>query len=70
MAERRAASRGDPRSGPGDAYEALAIARLRLMIAHGERRRAHCDFAEAIRRIETGAARASPSIMGVGFSNA
>jgi hypothetical protein len=41
-----------------DISEAVAIARLRMMIARSEARKAQWDFAEAIHRLESSAARA------------
>ncbi|HXZ14363.1 MAG TPA: hypothetical protein VEH77_00010 [Roseiarcus sp.] len=41
-----------------DGCDAFAIARLRTMIARSEARKERQDFAEAIRRLEIGAARA------------
>ena len=52
------AARKAPSLAAFDACDALAIARLRIMIARGEARKERKDFAEAIRRLEIGAARA------------
>ena len=52
------AARKAPSREAFDACDALAIARLRIMIARSEARKEREDFAEAIRRLEIGAARA------------
>jgi hypothetical protein len=41
-----------------DISEAVSIARLRIMITRSEARKARQDFADAILRLESGAARA------------
>jgi len=56
MSERRLIPQKGSRPDLRDTYEALAIARLRMMIARSEARKRRQDFAEA-RRLDTGAIR-------------
>lgn len=58
MAQRPSASQRNAHLDVIDISEAVAIARLRMMIARSEARKAQWDFAEAIHRLESSAARA------------
>ena len=58
MAERRLSSGTTQRSELQRPCELVPIARLRRMIRVSESRKERLDFAEAIHRLETGAARA------------
>jgi hypothetical protein len=57
MADQRTTVGKIPRSELRDGYDALAIARLRKLITISEAHKRRRDFAEAIRRLETAAAR-------------
>lgn len=59
MAQRPPQSQSSSPSGVMDISEAVAIARLRMMIARSEARKARRDFADAILRLELGAADAA-----------
>ena len=69
MPERYPVVEKKPWSETGEDYEAFAIARLRRMIERSEALKKRCDFAEAIRRLETGAARATLHDAAWGLAN-
>ena len=56
MLERTKLGANALRSGTDEEHEAFAIARLQKMIARSEAKKMRRDYAEAIRRLETGAA--------------